>query len=66
MPVSDDMVKKTLLVPRDLDEEFRLRHPGHGDFTWFVRAALEKYLEVNQIDAEELVKLAVGELDLKP
>lgn len=57
------MVKKTLLLPRELVEEFDARHPSHGSFTWFVRSALEKYNEINKTDPDELLSLAVGELD---
>lgn len=58
-------VKKTLVIPRELFDPFKKRHPSHGSFVWFVRTALEKYNELNDIDPEELVRLAVGEIDLK-
>lgn len=59
------MVKKTLLLPKDEMDRFKARHRGHGDFTWFVREALRAYNDLNDIDPDELIKLAVGEVSLK-
>jgi len=58
-------VKKTILIDKDEFDKFRERHPGHGDFVWFVREALKKYNELNEVDPNELVELAVGEIDLR-
>lgn len=64
MPIPTDLVKKTLLVPREDFEKFCRTHPQHGSFTWFVRTALRRYNLINDVDPEELVDLAVGELSL--
>jgi len=57
-----ELVRKTILVSRDEYEKFETRHPGHGDFTWFVREALARYNEINDTNPEELIALAVGEI----
>jgi hypothetical protein len=57
-------VRKTILVPREEFERFQARHPGHGDFTWFVREALSRYNKINDTNPEELIGLAVGEISL--
>lgn len=58
-------VKKTLLIPKVDFVRFQKRHPQHGAFVWFVREALRNYNELNDIDPDELIRLAVGEIDLK-
>lgn len=57
-------VKKTVLIPSDEWLRFKERHPGHGDFTWFVREALTRYNDVNDTSPEELIGLAVSEITL--
>jgi hypothetical protein len=57
-------VKKTILIPAKEWSRFKERHPGHGDFTWFVREALTRYNEVNSVSPEELIQLAVSEIRL--
>ncbi|KKL91273.1 hypothetical protein LCGC14_1896410 [marine sediment metagenome] len=57
-------VKKTLLVPREDYERFRLTHPQHGAFVWFVRTALRRYNLIHNTDPKELIDLAVGEITL--
>ena len=60
-----EKVKKTILISKIEYDKFRKRHPGHGDFVWFVREALQKYNEINEVDPKELIELAVGEIDLR-
>ena len=57
------LTKKTILVPDVEVERFKRRHPGHGDFTWFVREALRRYNDLNDVEPDELVELAVKEIN---
>ncbi len=59
-----ELVKKTLLIPKEEADKFRRTHPQHGAFTWFVREALRRYNLINDVDPEELINLAVGEITL--
>ena len=58
-------VKKTLLIPKEDYERFKRTHPQHGAFVWFVREALRRYNLIHDVDPEELIGLAVGEITLK-
>lgn len=57
------LTKKTILVETEEYERFKRRHPGHGDFTWFIRTAMRFYNELNDVKPDELVRTAVEELD---
>lgn len=59
------MVKKIVLFPEKEVERFKARHRGHGDFTWFMREALKRYNDLNEIDPDELIKLAVEGVTLR-
>ena len=58
------MVKKTLLIPKEDWAEFKRRHPSHGSFTWFVRTALHRYNELNEVNTEALMDLALSEIKI--
>lgn len=60
----NDMVTRTLALPREDLEAFQAHHPGHGAFSWFVREALKRYNELHTIDADDLIQAAVGEIRL--
>jgi len=63
--MDDETVKRTLLIPRDEMERFKSRHGGHGDFTWFVREALRRYNDLNDVDPNELISLAMSDIKVK-
>ena len=65
MAKKSDTVKKTILIPRDEYEKFCRTNPSHGAFIWFIRTALRRYNLINEIDPEELVGLAVGEITME-
>jgi len=58
----DPFKKVTLHIPREDYETFRSRHQGHGDFVGFVRKALKRYNELNDVDLDELIDLAVKDM----
>lgn len=60
-----DTVKRTVEIPRIEYERFRERHPGHGDFIWFLREALRLYNDLNEVKPEELIQTAVSEITLR-
>ena len=62
--MQDEKVKRTLLIDREDYERFQARNPSHGAFTWFVREALHKYNELNDVDPKELIELAVKEITI--
>lgn len=61
---SEPLVKRTFLISAAEVDRFKARHRGHGDLTWFIRTALKKYNDLNDIDLEELVELAVKEIHI--
>ena len=63
MPEPEELEKVTLRLSRAEMAKFRQRHPGHGDVTWFFRTALEKYNKLQEVDLDELVTLAVAEIN---
>jgi hypothetical protein len=65
MTLPDETIKRTLLIPKVEMDRFKARHGGHGDFTWFVREALRRYNDLNDVDPNELISLAVSDLSLK-
>lgn len=60
-----EMVKKIVLLPKTEVERFKARHRGHGDFTWFVREVLKKYNDLNDVDPDELLRLAAEGVTLR-
>ena len=58
-------VKKTLLIPKADFDRFKSLHPQHGALVWFVREAIRSYIELNTSDPKELIRLSVGEINLK-
>lgn len=61
----ENTVKKTLLVDKDEWKKFEAKHPQFGAFTWFVDAALRAYNQINEVDPQELIDLAMKEITLK-
>ena len=59
------MVKKIVLLPEREIERFKAKHRGHGDFTWFVREVLKKYNDLNEVDPDELLRLAAEGVTLR-
>lgn len=57
-------VKKTILFPREDVQRFEEIHPGHGAFTWFLRAALRNYNALHEGNANDLVSVAVRDIQI--
>lgn len=57
-----EMQQKHIEVPLDEIEKFERIHPSRGAFSWFVREALERYNELNDVSQEELIEIAVKEI----
>lgn len=57
------MKAKYIEIPDDDYEAFVNLHPGHGSFTWFVREALRKYLKLHEVTPNELIELAVADIN---
>lgn len=58
------MVKKIMLIPREDMQKFESHYDHHGAFTNFVRSALVAFNELHDETREELIKMAVGQVDL--
>lgn len=55
---SEDQVRVTCWLDRDLLAQFNKMHPAHGALTHFIRASFERYVkrmkaDVNKLLAEE-------------
>ena len=49
-------------VDKELFERFKSLRPAHGSWSWFVRAALERYVQLHETNEDELLDLAIKDL----
>ena len=65
MSTTEEYYKKIVEIPKNDMDRFTSLYPSQGAWTWFVREALRKFVALHETSPNELIELAVSELNIK-